>query len=164
MPEPLNHPPTDADYVSMAAMIVGARGPKDLLSGTNRELWLIAWGGASVALLDGLTTFIGLRNGKGEENAFQALAIHRYGLGLFIVVRVLGGIAMFVLVAALVRRWSGWRRRVLFALAAATVAATGVFVLNNASVLFFRQRIVPPSYVHVVDVHVGRLAGLVSRR
>lgn len=143
----------------MAALAIGARSPKNLLPAPNRQVWLIACGGAAASLLDGVTTFIGLRHGKGESNAFQALAIHHYGLAAFIAVRVLGGIAMFALVAALFRRWSGWKRRALFALAALTVAMTALFVLNNASVLLFRERLVPPSYVHLVDVRVGNLVG-----
>jgi hypothetical protein len=143
----------------MAVTMIRGRGPKHLLLGANHQIWLIACGGAFVSLLDGVTTFIGLRHGKGEENAFQALAIHRYGLGVFIVVRVLGGVAMFLLVAALFRRWTGWRRRLLFAIAAVTVSATALFVLNNASVLLFSQRLVPPSYVHLIDVRMQELVG-----
>jgi len=130
---------------------------------SDRTVRLVAYGGAVVSLLDGLTTFVGLRGQRaGEVNTFQAFAIRRFGLSTVIELRVLAGAAIFVVSAALFSRCSGWQRRVLVAVTAVGLLATLAFVLNNAGVLVLNHRLVPPSYLHALDTQARHLFRLLS--
>jgi len=121
---------------------------------------LIVWSGAIASLLDGLTTYSGLQHrGVGEANAFQVLAIQRYGLDGAVLLRVILGTAVFVLLAALFGYSRGWTRRVLLLIAAAGIVVTAAFVVNNVAVLYLHHVLVPKSYAHFVYTLAERLIG-----
>lgn len=121
---------------------------------------LVAYGGAVASLIDGMTTFIGLRSRRaGEVNTFQAFAIRHYGLSTVIELRVLAGAAIFVVSAAIFSRCSGWQRQLLVAVAGVGLLSTVAFDFNNAGVLLFHHRLVPPSLLHALDVQIRHLLG-----
>ena len=124
---------------------------------------LIVWAGAMASLLDGLTTFTGLQQHDiSEVNALQSLAIQHYGLPGAILLRVLVGSTVFVLLAWLFGRWSGWGKRLLYFTSVAGIAATTTFVANNLSVLYLQQTLLPGAYLHGVYTTAAHLLGLVG--
>jgi hypothetical protein len=120
----------------------------------------IVWSGTLASLLDGLTTFVGLRHHNiGEANAFQVLVMQRYGLAGAVILRVLFGTAVFVLLAGLFGYARGWSRRMLFAIASLGVLVTTAFVVNNLDVLYLHHVLVPRSYVHLIYTLAERVIG-----